>query len=176
MTGPQPLFIRRPQDAEKPNLVLKAYAEITTHEHGVIRMGQRYAYTVIDLGGRSVTVPRPMVDLGDDLYAVPGFDYLPGDRRIDGLTVALTRWQLYDVRLGVTLPLVLHVDNPFGPAFTHYRRRYVMEMRIHAGRVPGDYTEAARAWGEQVSAAYDAWAQEQAAHATTTASALSSGD
>lgn len=157
---PQPLFVRRPEDDLRPSLEFKAYAEFVAEEYGVVRAVNRYPYVSLTIGGRGVQLPRPLIELRDGLYALPR---LATKQEAGGDTLGfdLAGWQLYDLHAGVVLPAVLEVQNPFGPGFTDYRRRYVMEMRIHRDRLRGNYAEAATAWGERVVDAHVAWEAAQ---------------
>jgi hypothetical protein len=107
------------------------------------------------IGGRAVTLPLPMIDLGDHLVAVPiniGVQAVLDNHPAyaDSSTLYFGQWVLSDVRLGVSHSLVLEVENPYGPAMQSYLRRYVLQAR-HRGM------HAAQAWAEAAYEQHDEW-------------------
>lgn len=191
-TRPRPLFVRTEEDDLLRSLTLVPYVMVE-HNDGY-RYGTQalYPYVIDVIGGRSVTLPAPAVELTDRLYAVPraypAFDtdavvrqalrwheaarkagqeggpkpepYKPA-RSSNRMEVDLGRWQLWDPYNGVLLPPVLPLNNPHGPGFTGYLRRYITEMRVNAARLHPNYASACQAWSEKVLEEHEMWERQE---------------
>lgn len=123
----------------------------------------------IVVGGRSVTIPIPLIDLLDGMAAVPS-SYRPPSMEAalagkagpdmpaeeNGLGVNFGDWRLCDLKLGFDIPVNFVVNNPQGPAMTACLRRYLGEARPRGAHV-------AKAWAELVGGRHDAWLKQQEA-------------
>lgn len=123
----------------------------------------------ITVGGRSVTMPIPLIDLLDGMVAAPTSYHPPAMLAVlagqsgpsvpaegNGLGVRFSSWRLCDMRLGFDIPVDFEVNNPHGPAMTACLRRYLGEARPRGVHV-------ARAWAELVAGRHDAWLKQQEA-------------
>lgn len=121
----------------------------------------------ITVGGRTVFLPIPLIDLHDGMAAVPMSYYppdmesvlagksgpsVPGEQ--DALGVRFTSWRIADMKLGFDIPVEIDVVNPYGPALTGCLRRYVGEAR-------GRGVHVAKAWAELVAGRHTAWLEQQ---------------
>jgi hypothetical protein len=167
---PEPFYTVTERDRRVSSLTLVA-GLVLSGAHGVrlSKLGRNVA-----VEGRAVAFPVPVVDLGSDMAAHP-VSYVPtrpqdatGFDAVPGIAFSLGAWLLSDMWLGVSLPLILHVVDPTGPAMTDYLHRYLTEARP-LGR------HGAEAWGEKVLEQQEAWtrwdkARRDAARAETAVS------
>lgn len=147
MTDPQPFYVVTKEDRRKVPLRLVHAVDLPG--------GQGYSSRRLGLPGRTVDMTMPMVDLGGGLAAVPATFRIPrpgAAAGVDGgaIGIAFDAWTLSDYAHDRLLPLMVTVDNPHGPAFTDYVRRYVAEAR-HLD------ASGARLWGDRAVRIHEAW-------------------